>query len=107
MYVQALQPRTISEVIHHTTVAYKIFRPKTVAKDGKANVSSNVKPNGNPNAKNNAKKRGSNGVYRGSNKLSTEELEKYRKENRFFVVGQLVMPIVNAHNVMRERILLR
>ena len=84
-YVQALRPRTIAEVIHHTAIAYKIFKPKNAIKDGKVAALPNVKFNGNPNAKNNAKKRGSNGSFKGNNRLSSsEELEKYRKENCCF-----------------------
>ncbi|MCO5610884.1 hypothetical protein L7F22_065126 [Adiantum nelumboides] len=83
-YVQALQPKTIAAVIHYTRVAYKIFKPKNPPNKGDKGKD---KENGSSNVKSNNKKQASKRPYQGTNRLSPEEMERYRKENRCFRCG--------------------
>ncbi|MCO5577492.1 hypothetical protein L7F22_031323 [Adiantum nelumboides] len=83
-YVQALLPKTIAAVIHYTRVAYKIFKPKNPPNKGDKGKD---KENGSSNVKSNNKKQASKRPYQGTNRLSPEEMERYRKENRCFRCG--------------------
>ncbi|MCO5587522.1 hypothetical protein L7F22_041472 [Adiantum nelumboides] len=83
-YVQALRPKTIAAVIHYTRVAYKIFKPKNPPNKGDKGKD---KENGSSNVKSNNKKQASKRPYQGTNRLSPEEMERYRKENRCFQCG--------------------
>ncbi|MCO5601712.1 hypothetical protein L7F22_055835 [Adiantum nelumboides] len=83
-YVQALRPKTIAVVIHYTRVAYKIFKPKNPPNKGDKGKD---KENGSSNVKSNNKKQASKRPYQGTNRLSPEEMERYRKENRCFQCG--------------------
>ncbi|MCO5577912.1 hypothetical protein L7F22_031747 [Adiantum nelumboides] len=83
-YVQALRPKTIATVIHYTRVAYKIFKPKNPPNKGDKGKD---KENGSSNVKSNNKKQASKRPYQGTNRLSPEEMERYRKENRCFRCG--------------------
>ncbi|MCO5603323.1 hypothetical protein L7F22_057473 [Adiantum nelumboides] len=83
-YVQALRPKTIAAVIHYTRVAYKIFKPKNPPNKGDKGKD---KENGSSNVKSNNKKQASKRPYQGTNRLSPEEMERYRKENRCFRCG--------------------
>ncbi|MCO5572361.1 hypothetical protein L7F22_026114 [Adiantum nelumboides] len=83
-YVQALRPKTIAAVIHYTRVAYKIFKPKNSPNKGDKGKD---KENGSSDVKSNNKKQASKRPYQGTNRLSPEEMERYRKENRCFRCG--------------------
>ena len=80
-YINAQKPKTISAVIHHSILAYKIFysSTKVVAKPSEKSEKINDKPSNGK--KNHEAKKKDKGVYKGVNKLSPEELEKYRKDN--------------------------
>ena len=91
-YVNAEKPRTISAFIHHTLVASKIF-PNAL------NATKNVNrmPQGDKSHQGNKKtsyhkpqgdKKKDKGVNKGSNRLTPEEMESYRKENKCFKCGQ-------------------
>ncbi|MCO5564612.1 hypothetical protein L7F22_018277 [Adiantum nelumboides] len=94
-YVNSQRPRSISAVIHHTTVAAKInfqqgakrnLKPME-AKERQEYKGKNYPQNsskGNPN-NNKAKEKG---VFKGKNRLTLEELERYRKENKCFKCGE-------------------
>ncbi|MCO5581208.1 hypothetical protein L7F22_035086 [Adiantum nelumboides] len=83
-YVQALRPKTIAAVIHYTIVACKIFKPKNPPNKGDKGKD---KENGSSNVKSNNKKQASKRPYQGTNRLSPEEMERYRKKNRCFRCG--------------------
>ena len=92
-YINAQKPKTILEVIHHSLVAAKIFdlnkgfvKPqdngeKTFGKD-RANKDTKVSSNKDQRTNINKKKEGKE--YKGQNKLSPMEIEKYQKENQCF-----------------------
>ena len=99
-YIYAQKPKTISAVIHHSMLAVKIFSPspKVVAKpsekeDKQHNQATNTnRPSTgkkiiNDHKSNDANKGKNKGQYRGSNKLSPEELDQYRKANKCFRCG--------------------
>ena len=89
-YINAQKPKTISKVIHHAMVATKIFTPnkgfmkpqdngeKTFGKDC-ANKDSKVPCS--KDQRTNKKKKKEGKEYKGQNKLSPTDLEKYQKEN--------------------------
>lgn len=89
----AQKPKTISEIIHHTLLASKIFSFATKSgnrlpqgdktQQGNKTSSSN-KPQGNKSFKDKKEK----GVYKVSNYLSHEEMERYHKENKCFSCGE-------------------
>ena len=89
-YINAQKPKTISAVIHHSMLAAKIFASsnKVVAKPiEKSEKPAERPPNGkkfNNDKKFNDAKKKDKGQYKGSNRLTPEELEKHRKENRCF-----------------------
>ena len=83
-YINAQKPKTISGVIHHSMLAYKIFysTPKVVAKPSKKSEKDKGKhPFG---KKNHEAKKKDQSQYKGSNKLASKELERYKKENKCF-----------------------
>ncbi len=84
-YVQAQQPKTLAAVIHHTRVGHKIFKAKSFTKGDKVDKrDKGDKDNGSSKVPGNGKKQVSKKVYQGSNRLSPEELERYKKENRCY-----------------------
>ena len=93
-YINAQKPKTISAVIHHSMLAAKIFASsnKVVAKPiEKSEKLVDRPPNGkkfNNDKKFNDAKKKDKGQYKGSNRLTPEELEKHRKENRCFRCGE-------------------
>ena len=83
-YIMDQKPKSIFEVIHHSTVAMKIFfarKDSHVNSDKSKKVSQKEHARKHP--KGNGKKKEKD-AYKGSNHLSPEDLEKYRKENRCF-----------------------
>ncbi|MCO5608758.1 hypothetical protein L7F22_062974 [Adiantum nelumboides] len=87
-YVYSQRPKTISVVIHHTMVVAKInfqqgakrnLKPMEIKEKhehkGKNQPSNSSKDNS---SNNKAKEKG---VYKGKNRLTPEELERYRKDN--------------------------
>ena len=91
-YVNAQKPRTISAFIHHTLVASKIF-PNAL------NATKNVNrtPQGDRSHQGNKQtsyhkpqgdKKKDKGIYKGSNHLTSEEMERYCKENKCFKCGE-------------------
>ncbi|MCO5559164.1 hypothetical protein L7F22_012757 [Adiantum nelumboides] len=94
-YVNSRRPKTISAVIHHTMVATKInfqqgakrnLKPMEI-KEKHEHKGKNQPPNSSKgNSSNNKSKE--KGVYKGKNRLTPEELERYRKDNRCFKCGE-------------------
>ncbi|MCO5552553.1 hypothetical protein L7F22_006066 [Adiantum nelumboides] len=94
-YVNSQRPKTISAVIHHTMVAAKInfqqgakrnLKPMEI-KEKHEHKGKNQPPNSSKgNSSNNKAKE--KGVYKGKNRLTPEELERYRKDNRCFKCGE-------------------
>ena len=88
-YINTQKPKTISEVIHHSLVAAKIFVPNKGFVKPQDNGDKNSKDRSNKDAKaiGNKDHSATNGKkkepkeYKGQNKLSLVEIEKYRKEN--------------------------
>ncbi|MCO5597790.1 hypothetical protein L7F22_051872 [Adiantum nelumboides] len=90
-YVNSQRPRSILAVIHHTMVAARInfqqgakrnLKPMEVKEkqEYKEKYFSQNSSKGNSN-NNKAKEKG---IFKGKNKLTPEELERYRKENKCF-----------------------
>ncbi|MCO5564384.1 hypothetical protein L7F22_018044 [Adiantum nelumboides] len=88
-YVNSQRPRSISVVIHHTMVAAKIsfqqgakrnLKPME-AKEKQEYKGKNFSQNSSKGNSNNNKAK-EKGIFKGKNKLTPEELERYRKENR-------------------------
>ena len=96
-YINAQKPRTISAVIHHSMLAAKIF-PSSNKVVAKPNVKSEKEkvPDRPSNGKkvingqkpNDANKKKGKGQYQGSNKLTPEELDQYRKAHKCFQCGE-------------------
>ncbi|MCO5552258.1 hypothetical protein L7F22_005770 [Adiantum nelumboides] len=96
-YVNSQKPKTISAVIHHAMVAAKInfqqgakrnLKPIEI-KEKHEHKGKNQPPNSSKgNSSNNKAKE--KGVYKGKNRLTPEELERYRKDNRCFKCGEQV-----------------
>ena len=87
-YINAQKPTKISGGIHHYMLAYKIFysSPKVVAKPSKKSEKDKGKD---PyDQRNHEGKKKDQGRYKGPNKLTPEELESYRKENKCFWCGE-------------------
>ncbi|MCO5578198.1 hypothetical protein L7F22_032036 [Adiantum nelumboides] len=89
-YVNSQRPRSISAVIHHTMVAARInfqqgakrnLKPME-AKEKQEYKGKNFSQNSSKGNNNKAKEKG---VFKGRNKLTPEELERYRKENKLRV----------------------
>ncbi|MCO5577526.1 hypothetical protein L7F22_031357 [Adiantum nelumboides] len=94
-YVNSQRPRSISTVIHHTMVAARItFQQGTKrnlkpmeAKEKQEYKGKNFSQNSSKGNSNNNKAK-EKGVFKGKNKLTPEELERYRKENNCFKCGE-------------------
>ncbi|MCO5598022.1 hypothetical protein L7F22_052111 [Adiantum nelumboides] len=94
-YVNSQRPRSISAVIHHTMVAARInfqqgakrnIKPME-AKEKQEYKGKNFSQNSSKGNSNNNKTK-EKGVFKGKNKLTPEELERYRKENKCFKCGE-------------------
>ena len=91
-YINAQKPKTISEVIHHSLVAAKIFAPNKSFMKPQDNGDKNFKDcankdakaigNKDPHATNGKKKEAKE--YKGQKKISPVEMEEYHKENHCF-----------------------
>ena len=88
-YIKAQKPKTISEVIHHSLVATKIFTPNKgfmkLQDNGEKNFSKDhankdAKGTGNKDQHANGGKKKEGKEYKGQNKLSPAELEKYHRK---------------------------
>ena len=96
-YVNAQNPKTIYEVIHHAIVAQKIFASsKGMPKQGdhqektheKDRAMWDAKPFGNKDSRpNDGKKKDKNG-YKGQNPLTCKVMEKYCKDKCCFYCGE-------------------
>ncbi|MCO5612442.1 hypothetical protein L7F22_066709 [Adiantum nelumboides] len=94
-YVNSQRPRSILAVIHHTMVAARInfqqgakrnLKPME-AKDKQEYKGKNSSQNSSKGNSNNNKAK-EKGVFKGKNKLTSKELERYRKENKCFKCGE-------------------
>ncbi|MCO5610830.1 hypothetical protein L7F22_065072 [Adiantum nelumboides] len=94
-YVNSQRPRSISAVIHHTMVAARInfqqgakrnLKPME-AKEKQEYKGKNFSQNSSKGHSNNNKAK-EKGVFKGKNRLTPEELERYRKENKCFKCGE-------------------
>ncbi|MCO5610913.1 hypothetical protein L7F22_065157 [Adiantum nelumboides] len=94
-YVNSQRRRSISAVIHHTMVAARInfqqgakrnLKPME-AKEKKEYKGKNFSQNSSKGNSNNNKAK-EKGVFKGKNKLTPEEFELYRKENKCFKCGE-------------------
>ena len=89
-YVNTQKPKTISEVIHHSLVAAKIFpsnKPAFKPMDKGEKAAPSDRP-GKDQKNNQGKNKNDKGKFRGQSKLSPEELERRKKENRCFGCGE-------------------
>ena len=91
-YINAQNPKTISGVIHHSILAHKIFsykkEKKAAEKGGKSwEKSDKNEKSGNGKKAPDAKKK-DKGPCKGPNKLTPEQMESYRKENKCFRCGE-------------------
>ncbi|MCO5576618.1 hypothetical protein L7F22_030433 [Adiantum nelumboides] len=94
-YVNSQRPRSISAVIHHTMVAARInFQQGTKrnlktmeAKEKQEYKGKNFSQNSSKGNSNNNKAEEKR-VFKGKNRLTPEELERYRKENKCFKCGE-------------------
>ncbi|MCO5551480.1 hypothetical protein L7F22_004984 [Adiantum nelumboides] len=89
-YVNDQKPRTIAEVIHRSKVAMKIF---PISKGAPKPFERNEKVHGREQVSKDSKGNGSKGKkdkvpYKGPGKLSPEEMERYKKENRCYKCGE-------------------
>ncbi|MCO5581951.1 hypothetical protein L7F22_035840 [Adiantum nelumboides] len=94
-YVNSQRPRSISAIIHHTMVSARInfqqgakrnLKPLE-AKEKHEYKGKNFSQNYSKGNSNNNKDK-EKGVFKGKNKLTPEELERYRKENKCFKYGE-------------------
>ena len=102
-YIMDQKPKSISEVIHRSIVAMKIFSARKASHfnfDKSKKVSQ--KEHARKDQKGNGKKK-EKGAYKGSNRLSPEELEKYRKENRCFKCGKSGHPYRSCPNKHQKK----
>ncbi|MCO5569258.1 hypothetical protein L7F22_022970 [Adiantum nelumboides] len=109
-YVNSQRPKTISVVIHHTMVAARInfqqgakrnLKPMETKEKHEHKGKNQPQNSSKGNSSNNKAKQ--KGVYKGKNRLTPEELERYRKDNRCFKCGEQghacrACPQRNAHN---------
>ncbi|MCO5552157.1 hypothetical protein L7F22_005667 [Adiantum nelumboides] len=93
-YVNSQRPKTISAVIHHTMVAARINFQQGAKRNLKPmETKEKHEPKGKNHPQNFPKVTSNNkakekGVYKGKNRLTPEELERYRKDNRCFKCGE-------------------
>ncbi|MCO5600350.1 hypothetical protein L7F22_054461 [Adiantum nelumboides] len=94
-YVNSQRPKTISAVIHHTMVPAKInfqqgakrnLKPMEIKEKHEHKGKNQPQNSSKGNSSNNKAKE--KGVYKGKNRLTPEELECYRKDNRCFKCGE-------------------
>ena len=93
-YIMDRKPKTISEVIHRSMVAMRIFSTGKISQfngDKGEKVSHKEQARKDHKGNGKSKEKEKNG-YKGSNCLSTEELDKYRKENHCFKCGETGHP---------------
>ena len=92
-YINAQKPKTNSKFIHHAMISTKIFMPnKSIIKPpdngektfGKDCANKYTKAPSNKDQRTNGNKKKEGKEYKGQNKLSPTDLEKYMKENRCF-----------------------
>ncbi|MCO5594398.1 hypothetical protein L7F22_048428 [Adiantum nelumboides] len=89
-YVNDQKPRTIVEVIHRSKVVMKIF---PISKGAPKPFERNEKVHGREQVSKDSKGNGSKGKkdkvpYKGPGKLSPEEMERHKKENRCYKCGE-------------------
>ena len=88
-YVQAQRPKTIAAMIHHTRVAVNIAwknlgdQGHPPPREPKSNVNKST-----PKFQSSRKAKGGPSPYKGQNKLSPEEMDKYKKEGKCFKCGK-------------------
>ncbi|MCO5607614.1 hypothetical protein L7F22_061811 [Adiantum nelumboides] len=94
-YVNSQSPKTISAVIHHTMVAAKInfqqgakrnLKPMEIKEKHEHKGKNQPQNSSKGNSSNNKAKE--KGVYKGKNRLTPKELERYHKDNRCFKCGE-------------------
>ncbi|MCO5559028.1 hypothetical protein L7F22_012620 [Adiantum nelumboides] len=94
-YVNSQRSKTISAVIHHTMVATRInfqqgakrnLKPMEIKEKHEHKGKNQPQNSSKGNSSNNKAKE--KGVYKGKNRLTPEELERYRKDNRCFKCGE-------------------
>ncbi|MCO5597562.1 hypothetical protein L7F22_051640 [Adiantum nelumboides] len=94
-YVNSQRPKTILAVIHHTMVAARInfqqgakrnLKPMEIKEKHEHKGKNQPQNSSKGNSSNN--KANEKGVYKGKNRLTPEELEHYRKDNRCFKCGE-------------------
>ena len=106
LYITNQKPKTISEVIHPSMVAMKIFSAsKAFYSNSDKGAKNYHKEQAHKDKKSNGKKN-EKGTYQGSNYLSTEELDKYCKENRCFKCGEIGHPYCSCSNKHAKKELL-
>ena len=89
-YVNDQKPRTIAEVIHRSKVAMKIFpiskgASKPPERNEKVHLGEQVSKANKGNGSNEKKEKK---FYQGKGKLSPEEMERYKTENRCYKCGE-------------------
>ncbi|MCO5594016.1 hypothetical protein L7F22_048035 [Adiantum nelumboides] len=94
-YVNSQRPKTVLAVIHHTMVAAGINFQQGAKRNLKpVEIKEKHEHKGKNQPQNSSKGNSSNnkakekGVYKGKNRLTPEELECYRKDNRCFKCGE-------------------
>ncbi|MCO5547066.1 hypothetical protein L7F22_000507 [Adiantum nelumboides] len=94
-YVNSQRPKTISTVIHHTMVAARINFQQGAKRNLKPmEMKEKHEPKGKNHPQNSSKGNSSinkaeeKGVYKGKNRLTPKELERYHKDNRCFKCGE-------------------
>ncbi|MCO5572297.1 hypothetical protein L7F22_026050 [Adiantum nelumboides] len=94
-YVNSQRPRSISTVIHHTMIVAKINFQQGAKRNLKSMEAKDKQEYKGKNPSQNSSKSNSNnnkakekGVFKGKNKLTPKELERYRKENKCFKCGE-------------------
>ncbi|MCO5573768.1 hypothetical protein L7F22_027542 [Adiantum nelumboides] len=109
-YVNFQRPKTISAIIHHTMVAARInFQQGAKRNLNPMEIKEKHEHKGKNQPQNSSKGNSSNnkakekGVYKGKNRFTLEELERYRKDNQCFKCGDQghayrACPQRNAHN---------
>ncbi|MCO5594527.1 hypothetical protein L7F22_048559 [Adiantum nelumboides] len=94
-YVNSQRPKSIYAIIHHTMVAARInfqqgakrnLKPMETKKKHEHKGKNQPQNSSKGNSSNNKAKE--KGVYKGKNRLTPEELERYHKDNRCFKCGE-------------------
>ncbi|MCO5604844.1 hypothetical protein L7F22_059018 [Adiantum nelumboides] len=94
-YVNSQRPKTIAAIIHHTMVAARINFQQGAKRNLKPmEIKEKHEHKGKNQPQNSSKGNSSNNkakekrVYKGKNRLTPEEIERYRKDNRCFKCGE-------------------